>query len=69
MIYINIKIIIKISIYTNFNIFFFIILNDTFPKILAQRIMKLNYEVIESAESYINPIKDRELDLTGEIYL
>ncbi|KAG4101463.1 U2 small nuclear ribonucleoprotein a [Neocallimastix lanati (nom. inval.)] len=27
--------------------------------------MKLNYEVIESAESYINPIKDRELDLTG----
>jgi len=27
--------------------------------------MKLNYDVIESAESYINPIKDRELDLTG----
>ncbi|ORX59879.1 U2 snRNP-specific A [Piromyces finnis] len=27
--------------------------------------MKLNYDVIESAESYINPINDRELDLTG----
>jgi len=30
--------------------------------------MKLNYDVIESAESYINPIKDRELDLTGIIF-